>query len=178
MKQNLLLGLILLTCLITASTIHAQLNPEKNYTGVIDLSDVTDAYIRNMKLLKIRMTGEEQMLLEQMDAVIAQAEDLSSFFRANGTASKRRKLVKEREELRFKKDLNKTDMRKLEELQQEIRELDPEGFFNQARKLYDETQKEMNGQLDMIQTSDPVRKDIIRLIRQHMSTYTKALREY
>ena len=164
--------------LLSAPAAHSQLNPPKSNDESIDLSDVTDAYVRNMKLLKARMAGEDPLLLEQMDAVIAQAEDLASFFRAKGTASKRRKLVEEREALKFKKDLSKRDMRDLEELQQEINELDPEGFFKKARGLYNQTQQELQGQLELVQTSDPLRKDIIRLIRQHLSTYSRALSQY
>ncbi|MEM6885626.1 MAG: hypothetical protein AAF571_11385 [Verrucomicrobiota bacterium] len=178
MKRRVFFTILLLLGLVSMPAAIAQMNPTKDSSGVIDLSDVTDAYVRNMKLLKIRMTGEDELLLEQMDAVIAQAEDLGSFFRAKGTASKRRQLVEQREELKFKKDLSKNDMRKLNELQQEIKELDPENFFGKARGLYNETQGELLGQLDLIQTSDPVRKDIIRLIRQHLANYSKALKEY
>jgi len=176
MKRRILLSSVLLLCLTALSSTNAQLNPKEDHTGVVDLSDVTDAYVQNMKLLKTRVP--EADIRDQMDAVIAQAEDLGSFFRAKGTASRRRALFEEQEGLKFKKDLSKSDMRKLDELRKEIRELDPENYFSTARKLYNETQNELRGQLELVQTSDPVRKDVIRLIRQHLATYNKALQEY
>lgn len=158
------------------SPVSAQLNPASNSQSTIDLSDVTEAFIRNMKLLQTRVP--EADVRDQMETVIAQADDLGAFFRAKGTASKRRDLFEQQEELKFKKDLSKSDMRKLDDLRAKIKELDPDDSFGKGKKLYSETQNELIKMLDLIQTSDPVRKDIIRLIQQHLSVYNKALREY
>jgi len=176
--RHVFFSILLLAVWVEPPTTIAQLNAPNQGSTTIDLSNVTDAYVRNMKLLRVRLTGEDPAILDQMDAVIAQADDLGKFFRSGGTASKRRKLVEQRDALKVKKDLRKRDLRELDELKQEINELDPEGFFNRARKQYSQTKDELENQLRLLQTADPVLKDLIRLIRQHISNYERAFREY
>ena len=176
MNRCVFLCLLALTGNLSVPTVSAQLNPEGNQQSTVDLSDVTDGFVRNMKLLET-LTPEAD-IREQMAAVSAQAEELGKFFRAKGTASKRRKLFEEQEEYKYTKNPSKNDIRKLEEIRQDIKDLDPENFFGKGRELYGKTQDELKSQLDLIQTSDPVRQDIIRLIKQHLDKYNQALREY
>lgn len=170
------MGVVVGCYLIFQPVANAQLNSPKDTTGTVDMSTVTEGFVRNMELLKTKVS--EADIRDQMDVVIGQAKDLGKFFRARGTASRRRKLVEERDALKFKADISKRDMRKMEELEQEIRELDPENFFRTARGYYKETEGELRDLLDTTHTSDPVRKDIIRIIKQHLDVYSKALREY
>jgi hypothetical protein len=167
MNRCLLILLLLCLGLFSSPRLQAQ---------TADLSTVTEGFVRNMKLLET-LTPEADVR-DQMAAVSAQAADLGKFFRSKGTASKRRKLFEEQEALKYQEKLSKTDMRKLEDIRADIRDLDPENFFSRARSLYSETQGELSKQLDLIQTSDPVRKDIIRLTRQHLTMYNQALQEY
>jgi len=142
----------------------------------VDLSDVTEKFVRNMKILET-LTPEANVR-EQMSVVRGQAEDLGKFFRAKGTASKRRKLSEEREEIRSKPRISERDRENIKELEAEIRELDPENIFGHGRNVFSQSSRDLLKELDFIQTNDPVRQDILRLIRQHISVYSKALQEY
>jgi len=150
--------------------------PATSSAQSIDLSDVTDKFVKNMELLET--LTPEAIVREQMAVVREQAADLGRFFRKNGTASKRRQLFEEQEEIKSKPDLRESDMEKLQELRKEIQELDPDNYFKRGRDLFNEAVKELREELDLIQTSDPVRQDIVRLIRQHLTVYNKALQEY
>lgn len=142
----------------------------------MDLSDITDQFVRNMKFLEA-LTPEANVR-EQMANVRGKAEDLGKFFRAKGTASKRRQLFEEREEIRSKPRISKRDKEKIQELQAEIRELDPENIFGHARRVFHESVGDLRKELDFVQTTDPVRQDIIRLTRKHLDVYNQALQKY
>lgn len=152
---------------MTSSAIQAE---------TIDLSDVTAKFARNMEYLET--LTPEATLREQMSVVRQQAEDLGKFFRSNGTASRRRELFEEQEELKAKPKLSKGDMEDLQELRQEIKELDPENYFQRARGLFNESVQELRKELDFFQTNDPARQDLLRLVRQHLAVYNRALQEY
>ncbi len=155
------------TFLLTSMPGHSQ---------TTDLSTVTEKYVRNMKLLET-MTPEAD-IRAQMAVVAAQADDLGRFFRSKGTAAKRRSLFEEEEAMKSKERLSKNDMEKLNKIREEIKALDPDNYFQRARPLYQSSVGELNKLLDLVQTTDPVRKDVLRLTRQHIETYNRVLQAY
>ncbi len=146
----------------------------------VSLGQITDAFIRNMtlldQLLSANMHNEEthQMML----AVIAKADDVGRYYRARGGGEKRRQLLEEVEKLKKRAGFNKSDQTRLNELNKQIQESDPEGLFGKSRSSLNVSVGELQRCLGMYQTADVTVTDLIRLIREHLGHYQMAMGRY
>jgi regulator of sirC expression with transglutaminase-like and TPR domain len=71
--------------------------------------------------------------------------------------------------------LSDSDQRKLQKAEDDLRRLDPDGQFNKAKTQVQKTVNELQRNLGQIYTQDSDQKDLIRIIRQHLTFYNSAL---
>lgn len=166
MKKGL--GLASVLALLAACPCHG--------AGEADLGDVTIRFARNMRLLETLMPDQE--VREMMKVVYSNAEDVAQFYRAGGAANDRRKLLKEEEALKSKPDITTRDKERLQKLQQEIKQLDPEGKYGTARGRVQQSIGELQRLMANKTTVDRKITDLMRITRQHLEYYNAALSLY
>jgi hypothetical protein len=146
----------------------------------IDLSQITDAFVRNMTLLDKALSNAmyDDDTHQMMLAVIAKAGDISRYYRSGGGADKRRKLLDQQENQKRRSGYSKSDQAKLEDLNKQVQAIDPEGTFGKARGDLGKSIGELQRLLGLYQTSDTTVMDIIRLIQDHLQYYQIAMGKY
>ncbi|MDR2462152.1 MAG: hypothetical protein LBD30_00005, partial [Verrucomicrobiales bacterium] len=73
---------------------------------------------------------------------------------------------------------SKSDQARKDDLSKQIREIDPDGRFGQARSDFGRSVGELQRYLGLYQTSDNTVTDIIRLIQEHLQYYQTAMGKY
>jgi hypothetical protein len=144
--------------------------------GEADLGDVTAKFVRNMKLLETLMPDQE--VKEMMRVVYSNAEDVAKFYRAGGAANDRRKLLKEEEELKSKPNISPRDKERLQKLQEEIQQVDPDGNYNTARGRVQQSIAELQRLMGNKTSVDRKITDLMRITRQHLEYYNASLSMY
>jgi hypothetical protein len=126
-----------------------------------------------MKVLESLMPDQE--IKEMMKVVYSNAEDVAKFYRAGGGASYRRKKFKEEEDLKSKANISTRDKERLDKLQQEIRDLDPDGNYTTARGRVQQSAGELQRLMGNKTSVDRKINDLIRITRQHLEYYNASL---
>ena len=137
------------------------------------LSDITEKFVRNMKLMR-DMTPEEEVR-NQITVVVEQAEDLMRLARANGAVGKREQLVKERTEIQAKPRMSPRDFERIRELEAEITKLDPDNVFSTGRTQLQGSIRQLETILGQLYITDPDREDLDRIMKRHLQMYQTAL---
>jgi hypothetical protein len=169
-------------CLLLAFGVKLQaqdLDTIRNSSN-IDLSQITDAFIRNMTLLDKSLANAmyDDETHQMMLAVIAKAGDISRYYRSGGGAAMRRKQLDQQENLKRRSGFSKADQAKLDELTKQIQSTDPDGMFGKARGDLSRSIGELQRCLGLYQTSDVTVMDIIRLVQEHLQYYQTAMGKY
>ena len=145
-------------------------------TQTLGLADVSTRFARNIRLLATMLPDTDTK--NMMEVVAGKSMDLARFFQAGGGGDKRRKLLGEEQTIKNKASITKSDQKRLEDLQDQIRKADPDNFFQKGRKDIGSSINELQGMLSVLYTSDPDVKDIIRITQQHLTYYTTAISKY
>jgi len=141
-----------------------------------DLSDVTVKFTRNMTL--IRNMSPEPEIKDLIDTVVSQAEDVAGFFRDSNADNIRREIRKYQKELKLNPDIDKKHKEDLNELRQDLREKDEDGNYRTAVTRFRDGSQELIKFLNLIQTTDEKRVQLIRITIEHVRQYQKALSEF
>jgi hypothetical protein len=146
----------------------------------IDLSQITDAFVRNMKLLDqyLAQAVPNEQTHQMMLVVMSKSSDIARYYRSGGGADKRRKLLEQQEALKAKKGFTKADQAKLDSLTTQISDLDPDGMFSKARSDLGQSISELQRLLGLYQSSDPDVTNLVRLIQEHIQYYQTAMGKY
>lgn len=139
----------------------------------VGFSEVSEKFIRNMKLLSTLMLEPESQ--KMMQAVIGQATDLGALYRSKNAGSRREDALKRKDMMTERDSLKESDQKRLQKIQDDLRKLDPEGEFGQGKSQVMRTVGELQKHLGLIYTNDSDQKDLIRIIRQHLNFYTSSL---
>lgn len=139
----------------------------------VRFGEVTAKFVRNMKLLQ-GMTKDAQ-IRDAIALVVAKAEDLQRYNNTKNADERRHRIMKQRDAMLKREGIEKSDQRKLEELQQELRELDADGLFGKARGEMSRAIGELQKQLGQVYAPDPETEDLLRLIRTHLNYYNRCL---
>ena len=142
----------------------------------VDLGDISAKFARNMRVLARMLPDTETQ--KMMEVVAAKSSDLATFYRSSGGGIRRRKLLDEEEALKSKPNISKTDQKRIEDLQAEVKKADPDNLFQKGRKDIGESIKELQGMLSVLYTADQDVKDVIRITQQHLNYYNTALSKY
>lgn len=146
----------------------------------VDLSQITDAFVRNMTLLDKALSNAmyDDDTHQMMLAVISKAGDISRYYRSGGGAAQRRKQLDQQESAKYKSGFSRSDQAKLDDLNKRIQATDPDGMFSKARSDMGKSMGELQRLLGLYQTSDTNVMDIIRLIQDHLQYYQTAMSKY
>jgi len=139
----------------------------------ISFGDVTKKFIRNMNLLKTMSHDAE--LARQIGLVVAKAEDLHSISILKNADSRRSQIMRMREKMLNREGIKESDQKRMDELQKELRELDPEGRFAKARSEMNRALGEFQNSLGQVLAPDPRSEDVMRLLRLHVQYYNQCL---
>lgn len=139
----------------------------------VSFGDLTKKFIRNMNLLKTMSHDAE--LTRQIGLVVAKAEDLHSISIQKNADSRRTQIMRLREKMLNRAGIKSSDQKLLDELQRELRELDPDGKFAKARSEMNRALGEFQKNLSQILATDPQSEDVMRLLRLHVQYYTQCL---
>jgi hypothetical protein len=137
------------------------------------LSDITEKFVRNMKLMR-EMTPEEEVR-NQITVVVEQAEDLMRLARAKGADGKREQLLKERTEIQSKPRMSARDFERIRELEAEIKKLDPDSVFTTGRNQLQASIRQLETILGQLYITDTDREDLDRIMKRHLQMYQTAL---
>jgi ArsR family metal-binding transcriptional regulator len=171
-KTALRLALLILAGLLCTCPARAQLSSGKPPDKQADFGDITEKFIRNMKLLE-QMTPEKEVV-EKMGIVLDQAQAILKTYRAGSTSQKREALLREKKDLESS-PTSKRITDKIKEIDNELQALDREGYFNQARNQVKIAIANLYTVLDQVYTEDADRKDVMRITREHLQIYQSAL---
>ncbi len=138
-----------------------------------DLSDITVKFVRNMKL--IEQQTPEADIRELIKVVYLQAEEVAKFYREGNADSMRRKIRKYEQELKLNPDIDKKHNKELRELRQDLRKKDEDGNYRNAASRYRTSSSELVKALNLIQTSDETRAQLLRITIEHVRKYQTAL---
>jgi hypothetical protein len=138
-----------------------------------DLSDVTVKFVRNMKLIEARTPEPE--IKEMIQVVYLQAQEVAGFFREGNADTLRRKIRKYEEELKMNPDIDDRHRRDLKEMKADLKDKDEEGDYQAAAQRYRTSSSELIKALNLIQTSDENRAQLIRITIEHVRKYQTAL---
>jgi len=152
----------------TAPYVRAQTHPTE-----VKFGEVTEKFVRNMKLL--RTMTENADLGHMIDVVVKKAEDLQSFNSDKNADEKRFRIMKQMETMLKREGIQESDQKRLEKLQTELRELDPNGSFQKARSEMNRSISELQNLLGQVHSPDSRSDDVLRLIRMHLSFYSRCL---
>ena len=185
MKNSRYLKISLLAagfCLFTISghrLLAQELEPVRDGSN-IDLSQITDAFTRNMKILDqyLMQSMHNAETHEMMQVVISKANDVARYYRSGGGAGKRRKLLEQQEALKTKKGFSKSDQAKLDALAEQISSLDEDNMFGKARSDMSQSVSELQRRLGLYQSSNTDVTNLIRLIQEHIQYYQNAVGKY
>jgi hypothetical protein len=154
-------------------TLPSQVSATRSETAEVGFSEVSDKFIRNMKLLATLMQEPESQ--KTMNAVIGQATDLAGLYRSKNAGARREDMLKRKDMMSERESLKDSDQKRLQKIQDELRKLDPEDDFGKGKSQVMQTVGELQKQLGLIYTNDSDQKDLIRIIRQHLSFYSSSL---
>jgi hypothetical protein len=158
-------------CSVPAALAQEEASAKENDdTG---FAEVSEKFVRNMKLLSTLMLEPESQ--KMMQAVIGQSDDLVRIYRSGNADSKRESKLRRKEIMTERDGLSDSDQRKLQKAEDDLRRLDPDGQFNKAKTQVQKTVSELQRNLGQIYTQDSDQKDLIRIIRQHLTFYNSAL---
>lgn len=138
-----------------------------------DLSDITVKFVRNMKLIESRTP--EPDIKELIKTVYLQSEQVASAFREGNADTMRRKIRQYQEEIKLNPDIDKKHQRDLAELREKLRDKDEDGVFREAAQRFRTSSTELVKALNLIQTSDENRAQLLRITIEHVRKYQSAL---
>ena len=166
--------------LLVVGSLRAQDLDVIDRTSGVDLSQITDAFVRNMtlldKALSANMHDEETHQL--MLVVISKAGDVARYYRAGGGANLRRQMLDRQEDQKRSTNIRRSDSTKADEIAAKIKAADPDGMFGKARGDYGRSVGELQRYLGLYQTADQTVTDIIRLIQEHLGYFQNAMGKY
>lgn len=139
----------------------------------VKFGDVTEKFVRNMKLLRTMTDNPD--LATMMDVVVKKAEDLQSFNSSNNADEKRFRIMKQMQAMLRREGIQESDQKRLEKLQAELRDLDPDGSFQKARSEMNRAIMELQNLLGQVHSQNSQAEDVLRLIRMHVSLYSRCL---
>lgn len=139
----------------------------------VKFGEVTEKFVRNMKLLGTMTNNAD--LTRMIDVVVKKAEDLQSFNNDKNADEKRFRIMKQMDAMLKREGIQESDQKRLEKLQAELRELDPNGSFQKARSEMNRAIGELQNLLGQVHSPDSKSDDVIRLIRMHLSFYSRCL---
>lgn len=173
-KTAVRLALLILAGLLCAVPARAQLSSgTPDPKSETDFAVITGKFIRNMKLLR-DMTPEKEVV-EKMDIVIDQSQSMLKHYRTGGSSQKRESLMREKKDLESASNVSKRNIDKINEIEAQIRALDPENYFGQARAQVKIAISNLYTVLDQVYTDDAERKDVIRVTRDHLQIFQFAM---
>ena len=140
------------------------------------LSDISIRFARNIRLLATMLPDTDTR--NMMEVVAGKSMDLARFFQAGGGGDKRRKLLNEEQAIKSKPSITKSDQKRLDDLQEQIKKADPDNFFQKGKKDIGASINELQGMLSVLYSGDPDVKDVIRITQQHLTYYTTAIAKY
>jgi hypothetical protein len=141
-----------------------------------DLSDITVKFVRNMKLIESRTPEPE--IKEMIKVVYLQSEKVAEAFRNKNADTLRRKIRQYEEERKLDPDIDERHVKDLREMREKLREKDDEGFFKAAAARYRTSSNELRKTLNLVQTNDEDRAQLIRITIEHLSLYQEAISIY
>lgn len=139
----------------------------------VTFGDITKKFIRNMKLLQT-MSHDAEMT-RQINVVVAKAEDLHRISIQRNADNRRSQIIRQMDRMLNREGISQTDQKRLDKLQQDLRELDPEGRFAKARGEMNRALGEFQNSLGQVLTPDAQSQDVVRLLRLHANYYTRCL---
>jgi hypothetical protein len=139
----------------------------------VKFGDVTAKFVRNMKLLRTLTSNPELGLM--IDNVVGKAEDMQSYNNDKNADEKRLRIMKQMDTMLQRDGIKQSDQSRLEKLQTELQELDPDNKFQKARAEMNRSLGEMQNFLGQIHSPDPRSEDVVRLIRMHVTFYNRCL---
>jgi hypothetical protein len=157
-----------LALLIATPSVRAQ-DPEAG----LSFGDITKKFVRNMNLLKDMSRDAE--LARQIGVVVAKAEDLNRISNSKNADARRSQIMRQMDKMLNREGIQQTDQKRLEKLQQELRDLDPDGLFGKARGEMNRALGELQNGLGQIHTPDQYSQDLVRLVRLHVTYYNQCL---
>lgn len=146
---------------------------QQSHAPEVKFGDVTDKFVRNMKLLRTMTTNPE--LGKMMDVVVKKAEDLQSYNNDKNADEKRFRIMKQMDVMLRREGIQESDQKRLDKLKQELSDLDPNNDFQRARGEMNRALGELQNVLGQVHSPDPRSEDVIRLIRMHVSFYNRCL---
>jgi hypothetical protein len=139
----------------------------------VTFGDITKKFIRNMELLKTM--SHDAVLTRQIEILVAKAEDLHRISIQKNADSRRSQIMRQRERMLKREGIKQMDQKALDKLQQELRDLDPDGSFNKARGEMNRALGEFENSLGQVLTPDAQSQDVVRLLRLHANYYRECL---
>ncbi|MDX6767489.1 MAG: hypothetical protein SFU85_11950 [Candidatus Methylacidiphilales bacterium] len=162
--------LVCSVCWLAAADVQSQTAARQSE---VKFGDVTLKFVRNMKLLRGMVDHAE--LGQMIDVVVKKAEDLQAYNNDKNADEKRFRIMRQMETMVRREGIQESDQKRLEKLQSELRELDPTGSFQKARGEMNRSIQELQNFLGQIHNPDERSEDIQRLIRMHLSLYSRCL---
>jgi hypothetical protein len=139
----------------------------------VSFEEITKKFIRNMELLKTMSHDAE--LTRQIGIVVAKAEDLHRIGIQKNADGRRSQIMRQKERMLKREGIKQMDQNALDKLQQELRDLDPDGSFNKARGEMNRALGEFENSLGQVLTPDAESQDVVRLLRIHANYYRACL---
>lgn len=139
----------------------------------VSFSEVTAKFVRNMRLLQ-KMTPDAE-IQRQVNILVAKAEDLSRIGNLKNADNRRSEIIRQREKSLNREGISESDRKRLDKLQQELRDLDPDGRFSKARAEMSRAIAEFNNQISTVVPVDPKSRDVLRLLRLHVEYYNRSI---
>jgi hypothetical protein len=147
--------------------------PGWSQAAEVKFGDVTAKFVRNMKLIRSLTPNPE--LAKMIDNVVGKAEDLQSFNNDKNADEKRLRIMKQMDAMLERDGIKQSDQNRLQKLQTELQDLDPNNNFQKARSEMNRSLGEMQNFLGQIHSPDPRSEDLVRLIRMHVTFYNRCL---
>jgi hypothetical protein len=162
------LGIFCVTLVLALGLSHAQ---EKVLP--LGFSDVSDKFLRNFKIV-MEMTPEPE-IKELLEIVAAQANDVRKFYETGGAGTYRNRLIREQDDLIYKKGISKRDSYETDKLRDDIEKRDPENRFDEASERVRQAIGNLQEALSEIVSDDAWRKELTRVTQEHLRVYLSAL---
>jgi hypothetical protein len=139
----------------------------------ISFGDITKKFIRNMELLKTMSHDAE--LTRQIGIVVAKADDLHRISIQKNADNRRSQIMRQMDRMLNREGIKQSDQKALDKLQEELRELDPDGRFNKAKGEMNRALGEFQNSLGQVLTPGAESQDVVRLLRLHANYYSRCL---
>jgi hypothetical protein len=159
--------------LLSAGILPAQVLTPSVEEAEVGFSEVSDKFVRNMKLLSTLIQEKESVKL--MNAVTGQAVSLGILYRSGNSDTRREEVLKRKDMMLERDKLKDADQKRLLKMAEELRKMDPDGEFIKGKNQVMQTAMELQKNLGLIYTTDIAQKDLIRIVQQHVNFYTACL---